>query len=260
MTSNNGLDFEINLYLSQVGEEICNQSVTDTALLYLRHLPEIPEDFFSLAPFDIMMSFLRQPEKFNFRAFRSNCGLGAVERERALLNIALNFVKADMESRLPSICKLLGELRLAYIADDVESIMQEILGLSASEFDSLNRLNLNLKLLLANSRYIAKMPDCRQWRGGEPIHFVIGHLGLTDAENVTVPKSKYEPRPNSVKHFVWSTKIFGGYSPRGWKARLNMVRKRKRARASGGNSTDNNTPKPKSKKKRLNNNQAQVCA
>ena len=236
--------------------------MTDTALLYLRHLPEIPEDFFTLAPFAIMKSFLRQPEKFNFRAFRSNCGLGAIEREKALLIIALNFVKADMESRLPAICKLLGELRLAYIADDVESIMQKILGLSPSEFDSLNRLNINLKLLLANARYIAKMPDCRQWRGGEPIHFVIGHLGLTDAEteNVTVPKSKYEPRPNSVKHFVWSTKIFGGYSPRGWKARLNMVRKRKRARASGGNSTDNNTPKPKSKKKRLNNNQAQVCA
>lgn len=147
---------------TQVGEEISNQTVTDTALLYLRHLPEIPEDFFTLAPFAIMKSFLRNPEKFNFRAFRSNCGLGAIEREKALLIIAVNFVKADMESRLPAICKLLGELRLAYIADDVESIMKEILGISASEFDKGI-----LTLLLANARYIAKMPDCRQWRRGD---------------------------------------------------------------------------------------------
>ena len=230
-------------------------SVKDTAFLYLRHLPEIPEDFLSLASFSLMKSFLRHPEKFNFRAFRSNCGLGVVERERALLTIAVKYVKADMESRLPAICKLLGELRLAYIADDVEHTMQQILGLSASEFDKGI-----LTLLLANARYIAKMPDCRQWP--RDTLNVIEHPRLSEIapENVvTVPKSKYEPRPNSVKHFVWSTKIFGGYSPRGWKARLNMVRKRKRARASRSNSTDNQTPKPKSKKKRLNNNQAQGC-
>ena len=77
------------IHYLKVGEDIGNESVTETALLYLRHLPEIPEDFIALASYSVMMSFLRHPEKFNFRAFRSNCGLGAVERERELLTIAV---------------------------------------------------------------------------------------------------------------------------------------------------------------------------
>ena len=115
---------------TQVGEEISNQSVMDTALLYLRHLPDIPEDFVALAPFAVIKSFLRHPEKFNFRSFRSNCGLGAVERERALLLIAVKFVKFDMENRLPVMTQLLGELRLAYFADEVEAMIQDNLGSS----------------------------------------------------------------------------------------------------------------------------------
>ena len=102
----------------------------DTALLYLKHLPEIPEDFASLAPFKVMKSFLRHPEKFNFRAFRSNCGLGAVARERALLKIAVQYIKCDMESRFPLVVQLLRELRLAYLADELESIT-DMLGSSS---------------------------------------------------------------------------------------------------------------------------------
>lgn len=75
--------------LLKVGEQINNQPVMDTALLYLRHIPNIPEDFVDLAPYNVMRSFLRHPEMFNFRPFRSNSGLGAVERERALLTIAI---------------------------------------------------------------------------------------------------------------------------------------------------------------------------
>ena len=63
-----------------------------------------------------------------------------------------------------------------------------------------------------------------------------------------VPTSQYEPRPNSVKHFLWSTTIFGGYSPRGWKARLKIVGKRKRE--SGGDSNDNDSPRSNKKKKK----------
>ena len=63
-----------------------------------------------------------------------------------------------------------------------------------------------------------------------------------------IPISQYEPRPNSVKHFLWSTTIFGGYSPRGWKARLKIVGKRKRE--SGGDSNDNDSPRSNKKKKK----------
>ena len=52
--------------IPQVGEQISNQSVTDTAMLYLRHLPDIPEDFIALAPYAVMKSFLRHPEKVSY--------------------------------------------------------------------------------------------------------------------------------------------------------------------------------------------------
>ena len=48
---------------------------------------------------------LSNAPKFNFRPFRSNCGLGAVERERALLKIAIEFVKFDIENRLPAMAQ-----------------------------------------------------------------------------------------------------------------------------------------------------------
>ena len=214
----------------KVGEQISNQSVMDTALLYLRHLPDVPEDFVALAPHAVMKSFLRHPEKFNFRPFRSNCGLGAIEREKALLMIAVKFVKFDLQNRLPAMTRLLGELRLAYFADEAESMIKDNLGLS--DFDE-SWSTWDVRLLVARAREIAQMSDCR----------------LYPQRDAMLPTSQYAPRPNSVKHYLWSTTIFGGYSPRGWKARLKIVGK-KRKRESRGSSTDNDTPGPKSKKKK----------
>ena len=89
-------------------------------------------------------------------------------------------------------------------------------GLSDYIQDDLSWTTWDLRLLVRRAQEIAQMSNCNaaQTYFTRKVTTSWDTLGHTVATTSKMSKSEYEPRPNSVKHFLWSTTIFGGYSPR----------------------------------------------